>query len=471
MHDAASTSASTGWATTRSPSSTAGRRWRRRRPRTSTRSRAGAAPARSITVGRGHRPGVRHRRVRHPRLRPAGGAPRPRRPGGDGDRHGRSRRRPRVPRQLRHRRLARDRRPPRGPRPVLARRPTRSPTRSNETLGPARRDVRPASHGRAPGRARDPHRRRHALSANVTNTDPAYRREGHLGVALETFEPRGRARRAARGLRRCRGAPPTSRTRSSRGRRRSSTRPRSTRAAGRRGQLAGNLILTRDGGDHLPRLQPIAERFGMPWGCFVEMPVERGIAIALGMEPVDAPRLDADGLRARRPRSAYADWASLAAEALGGFQALYIHIKGPDVPAHDGRALDKRDVDRARSTGRSSARCCRGSISRTVVAVTADHATSCVRKAHTADPVPAARQRRSRSARRHRTSFGERACRGRLARPLLGPQILPRLTSIAGPARTRNPGGRIVVYSCGRFRRSLIGFGRGGTGYDRCSSC
>jgi len=28
-----------------------------------------------------------------------------------------------------------------------------------------------------------------ALSSNVTNTDPAYERRGHLGVALETFEP------------------------------------------------------------------------------------------------------------------------------------------------------------------------------------------------------------------------------------------------------------------------------------------
>ena len=28
-----------------------------------------------------------------------------------------------------------------------------------------------------------------ALSAEVSNTDPAYRKEGHLGVALETFEP------------------------------------------------------------------------------------------------------------------------------------------------------------------------------------------------------------------------------------------------------------------------------------------
>ena len=31
--------------------------------------------------------------------------------------------------------------------------------------------------------------------------------------------------------------------------------------------------------------------------------------------------------------------------------ALYIHIKGPDVPAHDGRAEDKRDVIAAIDAG------------------------------------------------------------------------------------------------------------------------
>ena len=66
------------------------------------------------------------------------------------------------------------------------------------------------------------------------------------------------------------------------------------------------------------------------------MPVERGIALILGMEPVDAPRLLHD--------EDYATWARLAIEALEGFDALYVHIKGPDVPAHDGRAEDKRDV-------------------------------------------------------------------------------------------------------------------------------
>ena len=109
------------------------------------------------------------------------------------------------------------------------------------------------------------------------------------------------------------------------------------------GKLPGNLILTRDAGDHRPKLQPIAERFGLSWGCFVEMPVERGIALALGMEPVSAPRLDPAGLGAAA-EEAYAAWAQIASEALQTYQAVYVHLKGPDVPAHDGRAEDKRDV-------------------------------------------------------------------------------------------------------------------------------
>ncbi|MDP9341225.1 MAG: alkaline phosphatase family protein [Actinomycetota bacterium] len=218
------------------------------------------------------------------------------------------------------------------------------------------------------------------LSAAVGNTDPAYARQGALGVALETFpnqvaraeplEDTPEARRAADltnafvdGAAKLLDASPVNAERR------------------RAGRLPANLILTRDGGDHVPHLQPIKQRFGPAWGCFVEMPVERGIALVLGMEEVGAPQLDGSD-------EGFAAWASLAAEALEGFDALYVHIKGPDVPAHDGRAEDKRDViaaiDRAffgEVLGRVDPR-------RTVVAVTADHATSCLRKAHTADPVP-----------------------------------------------------------------------------------
>ena len=59
------------------------------------------------------------------------------------------------------------------------------------------------------------------------------------------------------------------------------------------------------------------------------------------MAPVDAPPTEGrsgDGGGVRRAGR------ELAAEALEGYDALYVHIKGPDVPAHDGRAEDKRDV-------------------------------------------------------------------------------------------------------------------------------
>jgi 2,3-bisphosphoglycerate-independent phosphoglycerate mutase len=265
------------------------------------------------------------------------------------------------------------------------------------------------------------------LSAEVSNTDPAYRRDGHLGVALETFEPvvataepldgTEAARRAAdltdRFVRDAATILDASEVNVAR------------RAAGK---LPANLILTRDGGDHLPDLQPIQERFGWSWGCFVEMPVERGISIALGMEPMDVPRLDPDGF-GPAAEEAYAVWAERAAESLASFDALYVHLKGPDVPAHDGRAEDKRDVISAIDLAFFGELLPRLDPRGAVVLVTGDHSTSCVRKAHTADPVPllvsGGPVRPDGS-----TAFGERACADGSLGELLGPRILPRVAAL-----------------------------------------
>lgn len=258
------------------------------------------------------------------------------------------------------------------------------------------------------------------LSAEVSNTDPAYRKEGPLGVALETFEPEvarsepledtEEARRAAEltngfvdGAAKVLDA--------------SEVNERRRRA----GRLPGNLILTRDGGDHVPRLQSIRDRFGPSWGCFVEMPVERGIAVLLGMAPVDAPRLANE--------EDYARWARLAAEALDGYDALYVHIKGPDVPAHDGRAEDKRDVIALIDRAFFGEVLPLLDLRRTIVAVTTDHSTSCVRKAHTADPVPllvAGGGVRPDGS----LAFGERACAAGSLGRLNGVDIVPRLTQL-----------------------------------------
>jgi 2,3-bisphosphoglycerate-independent phosphoglycerate mutase len=266
------------------------------------------------------------------------------------------------------------------------------------------------------------------LSAEVSNTDPAYRKEGSLGVALETFEPvvatceplndTDAAHRAAeltnRFVREAAQILDVSEVNAERR---------------RRGKLPGNLILTRDGGDHLPQLQDIRSRFGPDWGCFVEMPVERGIAKMLGMHAVAAPRLTIDA----PPEVAvaqYAGWAGLAAEALGGYDALYVHIKGPDVPAHDGRAEDKRDVIAAIDAGFFSEIMRTIDPSSTIVAVTADHSTSCVRKAHTAEPVPLVVSGGGVTADGSQR-FGERACASGSLGQMLGVAVLPLLARLA----------------------------------------
>jgi len=103
------------------------------------------------------------------------------------------------------------------------------------------------------------------LSAEVTNTDPAYRKEGSLGVALETFENE---------VARCEPLEDTPEARRAAELTNAFVEgshqvlERSEVNAKRRaaGKLAGNLILTRDGGDHVPELQPIKSRFGPTWG-------------------------------------------------------------------------------------------------------------------------------------------------------------------------------------------------------------
>jgi 2,3-bisphosphoglycerate-independent phosphoglycerate mutase len=177
----------------------------------------------------------------------------------------------------------------------------------------------------------------------------------------------------------------------------------------------------RDAGDHIPRVQSLFDRFGMSFACFAEMPVEIGIAKVTGMEPilVTSPT-QAEG---------YARLAERALSSLDAFDALYVHIKGPDVPAHDGRAFDKRDVIADIDAGFF------GSLlpevgSNIVLAVTADHSTSCVRKAHTADPVPLVVYASTLSGDGTR-SFSEADASGGVLGRLKGIDVLPMLVDIA----------------------------------------
>ncbi|HEU5299672.1 MAG TPA: 2,3-bisphosphoglycerate-independent phosphoglycerate mutase [bacterium] len=219
------------------------------------------------------------------------------------------------------------------------------------------------------------------LSAQISNTDPAYARLGGLGVAVlnpgnevVTCTPLDGSPEAARAA-----ALVNEFTRVSREIMDGHPVNRRRRAEGK---PPGNAILVRDAGDHLPEVPPIAERFGIEFGCFVEMPVERGIARLLGMRVVEVPSSAGD-----REKS-YRIWARRAAEEIRSHGGLYLHLKGPDEPGHDGDFAGKRDVialiDRA-FFGELLPKVDRAGV---LIAVTADHATPCSLRGHSADPVP-----------------------------------------------------------------------------------
>jgi 2,3-bisphosphoglycerate-independent phosphoglycerate mutase len=263
------------------------------------------------------------------------------------------------------------------------------------------------------------------LSAEVQNSDPAYARQGALGVALETFdnyvvnvapiegnEDDPAAQRAAKltneWLTAAYEVLDSSEVNAKR------------RAAGK---LPGNFVLTRDGGDHVPKLVPFKEKFGPEMGCFVEMPVELGIARLMGLGIVDAP----SGIPEDEQ---YEAWAKLALDAIEGYDGLYIHIKGPDVPAHDGdHEAKKRNIEAIDSI--FFAGLLDGlDLGRTIVAVTADHSTSCVRKAHTDGPVPLLVSGGGVSS-DGVDSYGETASRNGAMGHLKGPEIMPNLVALA----------------------------------------
>lgn len=101
------------------------------------------------------------------------------------------------------------------------------------------------------------------------------------------------------------------------------------------------------------------------------------------------------------------------------------------MPARDGRAEDKRDVIELIDRALFSEVMPLIDPGRTVVAVTADHSTSCVRKAHTAEPVPLLVSGPGVAA-DGSVAFGERACAGGSLGLLRGVEIVPRLTALLG---------------------------------------
>jgi len=150
-----------------------------------------------------------------------------------------------------------------------------------------------------------------------------------------------------------------------------------------KGYLPANVLLLRDAGNKSPRVISINEKYGCKTIVLAEMPVEIGIGRILGAETKELEPPTGD------PRIDYEIRLEESIKALKNNNLVYVHLKGPDEPAHDGNFdLKKKIIENidkyfvqplVESKG--------GEIA---ILVTSDHSTPPSRRAHSDDPVPIA---------------------------------------------------------------------------------
>ena len=216
------------------------------------------------------------------------------------------------------------------------------------------------------------------LSGNISNTDPAYKKMDGLGLAVKEFDNK---------IARCEPLDKTPETRRAADLLQEFTEKsilvlkNSTLNTERRsvGKPQANAILCRDAGSQLPNFEPISKKYGFEFASMVEMPVERGIALLSGMDLVELPQPTGDIGRD------YLKRAKLAGDLIQTYGCVYVHIKGPDEPAHDGDCEGKlKSIEMIDSHFFGNLHVDNG----VKIIVTADHSTPCTLRAHSDDPVP-----------------------------------------------------------------------------------
>lgn len=264
------------------------------------------------------------------------------------------------------------------------------------------------------------------LSAEVSNTDPAYDKKGSFGVAKERFEKVVQECRPVPGKENLPEAINAAKLTNEFVEKSHLVLEKSdvNRNRESEGKLKANLIITRDAGDRLPQFPSIKTSFNVSFGCFVEMPVERGIALLTGMQIIEIP-LPSGNLAKDYPLR-----AKRVLEALQRFDGLYIHIKGPDEPGHDGDVRKKKEVIEAIDRYFFANLIPHLDMRSLLVCVTADHSTPCILKAHSADPVPVLIAGGAVNSDEVK-DFSEKSCKTGALGILLGPKLMPLLIELA----------------------------------------
>ena len=190
------------------------------------------------------------------------------------------------------------------------------------------------------------------------------------------------------------------------------------------GKKVANGLLLRNAGA-LPKTPcpTFEQKYGFRGAALTEMPVERGIARVLGLEDRYVGPMGPDR------DAGYRERATATKELLARFPFVYVHLKGPDEPGHDGNALLKKEIIEAIDRSFFGPFLEGLDLHLVRIAVTADHATPCVLKGHSDDPVPLllAGAGVAAAAGSGSVKFGESAAaRGALG-PRTGAEVLPLL--------------------------------------------
>jgi 2,3-bisphosphoglycerate-independent phosphoglycerate mutase len=221
-----------------------------------------------------------------------------------------------------------------------------------------------------------------ALSPNVSNSDPFYEKVGGMGQARRPEHPRlltvepldgtPEATRTARAI---------NRFLTESGLTLAGHRVNARRALS--GKKIANALLVRNAGALPPHpLSSFETSRGLRGASLTEMPVERGIARVLGLEDRYVGPMGPDR------DAGYRDRARVARELLDTHPFVYVHLKGPDEPGHDGDAVLKKEVIEAIDRSFFGPFLDGLDLTRYRVGVTADHATPAILRGHSDDPVP-----------------------------------------------------------------------------------
>ncbi len=220
------------------------------------------------------------------------------------------------------------------------------------------------------------------LSGMVSNTDPAYVRRGLISEAIKTSEKRIMGCKPLveipEAIETCRLVDEFTELAIDILRDHPVNRERR-----RRGLPEANAMLLRDGGEKLPRLPPFNKLHGFDSSAAVaEMPVEIGIAKSAKLEihSVDPPSGDLTKDLPSRLKATL--------KALEKAQFIYVHLKGPDEPGHDGNLEAKKKAIELIDEYFIQRLLNEVDLDTTMIIVTSDHATPWDKRSHTGDPVP-----------------------------------------------------------------------------------